>query len=76
MVFDLRRVGLEGGERLRFDVEIQLRGKPHGPQQAQVIFGEAFLRRADGADDLGAQVRLAAHPVVQLLPRRDRRTGR
>jgi hypothetical protein len=67
---DLRRVGLEGGERSRFDAETQLRGKPHRPQQPQVILGKPFRRRADGADDPGAQVRLAAHPIVQLLPHR------
>ena len=53
-----------------FDAEIQLRGKPHRPQQPQVVLGKPLRRRADRADDPGAQVRLAADPIVQLLPHR------
>ena len=35
-----------------------------------MVLGEPFRRRADGADDPGAQVRFAADPIVQLLPHR------
>ena len=64
--FDFRGGGFQRGERLRLDLEIQLRGETNGAQQAQVVFGEAFVRRADGADDFRAQVRLASNPVMQL----------
>ena len=70
MALILGRVGLQSGEGCRLDGEAQLGGKAHRAQQAQVVLGEAFGRRADGADDPGAQVRLAAHPIVQLPPHR------
>ena len=64
---DLGRMGLERGEGARFQGEIQLGGEPHRAQQAQVVFGEPFRGRADGADDPRAQVGFAADPVVQLF---------
>ena len=39
-----------GREGLGFDAEIELRRQPHGPQQAQVVFGKTFRRRTDRTD--------------------------
>ena len=65
--FDFLRVLLHCGHRLCFDVEAELRGETDRAQQAQVIFREAFVRRADGAEEPGAQILFAAHPVMHLL---------
>ena len=67
---DFRRERFDGGEGLRLDFKIQLRGKPHRAQQAQMVFGKALLRRADGADDFRAQILFAADPVVKFFGNR------
>jgi hypothetical protein len=66
-VEDLRGAGLERGEGFGFDLKIKLRGEAHGAQEAEIIFGETFGGRADGAKEFGAQIAFAADPVVQLL---------
>ena len=61
---------LHGGKGLGRDGEVELRGEANGAEHPQVILAEAFFGRAHGADEFGAQVRLAADPVVQLLGQR------
>ena len=68
--FDFGRELFDGGKCLRFDFKTQLRGKPHRAQQAQMILGKPFLRRADGADDFRAQILFAADPVVKFFRER------
>ena len=68
--FDFRRELFDGGKGLRLDFKTQLRGKSHRAQQAQMVLGKPFLRRADGADDFRAQILFAADPVVKFF--RDR----
>ena len=58
-----RRERADGGESGGFDLEPEARGKAHGAQQAQLVFFEALLGVADGADDAGIEIGEAADVV-------------
>ena len=45
-----------GGEGRGLDLEPEARGKPDAAQQPQMIFAEARVRVADGADDAARQI--------------------
>ena len=62
-----RRGGLDGGERARLDLEIELGGQANGPEQPQVVLGESFAGQTDRAEPFGPQIGLAADPVAQLI---------
>ncbi len=48
------------------DFESEARREADGPQQAEVVLGEAHLGVADGADQPGVEVGAAAHEVEHL----------
>src|SRR5581483_919434 len=56
-----------GGERGGLDGVAEAGRKAHGAHHAQLVFGEAAVRRADGADDAGAQVGAPADIVQHFL---------
>ena len=62
------RQPLDGGEGFRLDGVVEARGKAYRPQHAQLVFGEAAFRIADGANHAGLQVIASAdeieHPVA------------
>ena len=66
---DQRMVARHGFERGGFDLEPQPRGETDGAQQPQMIFLEARVGVADGADHAPLQIGAPAH-VVEHFPRR------
>ena len=56
-----------GREGFSCDLEVELRGETHRPQQAQVVFGKALVGVPNRAQDLGLQVGLAAHPIENFI---------
>ena len=50
---DLRRQLLDGAHGVRVDLVAEAGGEAHRAQHAQLVFREALLRRADGADNAG-----------------------
>ena len=65
-LMNLRRGGLDGGEGRRLDGVIKARGKSHGANHAQLVFAEAHVGLADGADDARADVLAAADEIEHL----------
>jgi hypothetical protein len=49
------------------DLVIEARGETHGSEHAQFVFGETAVGIADGADDSGLQVGLAAYKIQNLV---------
>ena len=52
---------------MRLDFETKPRPKTHRAQQTQMVLGESFCRRANGADGFAAQILFATDPIVQLF---------
>ena len=61
---------LDCGEGFRLNGVSEARGKAHGAQHPQLVFGEAQLGAADGADDFGLQILLSADVVKNLAGHR------
>ena len=57
--------GAERVPRRGFNGKAEPGLKAHGPQQAQIVFGKAHGRIANGADDLSAEVLLPAHVIEE-----------
>ena len=66
---DLRREAADGFHGRGVDGVSEARGKAHGAQHAQLVLGEALLRRADGAHQAALQVAPAFDVVEQLAVR-------
>ncbi len=64
---DERVVRADGRHCRRLNREAQARGKPHGPQQPQMVLAKSEAGVADGSHHAPLQVRAAAH-VVQHVP--------
>src|SRR6516164_3245126 len=63
---DFRGSYLNRSKRVRFDLIAEARGKTHRAQHAQLIFGKAPARIADGSDQGGPEVGLTADKVEHL----------
>ena len=59
--------GADSRVGLRLNCEIELCGKPHGPEHSQEIFAEALLGFADGSHYLLFEVRPAIYIIDYLL---------
>ena len=64
--YDLRGDLLSRGEGGWVDAQFEPRRDSHGPEHAQLVFGEAGHRVADGPEYLRFEIDLAADEVVEL----------
>jgi len=60
---DLGGVAANGGGGGGVDLEVEARGEADGAQHSQLVFGEAQVGVADGADDAGGEVFAAVNEV-------------
>ena len=64
---NLRRQLLDCRHGCGIDLEIEARGKTHGAQHAQFVFGKAAFGIADGAHDSGLQIVAAADKIQNFV---------
>src|SRR5882672_5964829 len=67
---DLVGATLDSGQRFRFDLVFEARGKTYRAQHPQFIFRETTFRIADGADDSDFEVLLPSHEVEHFAAHR------
>ncbi len=64
---NFRRELEDSAKGARFNRVAEPSGEAHRPHHAQLVFFEALLGAADGADDAGAEIRAAADEIEHLI---------
>jgi hypothetical protein len=64
---NLWSIGLKRFKGAGLNFEAELGGQPDGAEHSQMVFGKPLFRQADGANDFGAEIFLAANPVMHLV---------
>src|SRR5947207_1189868 len=60
-------IGLKSFKSAGLNFEPELGGEPDCAQHSQVVFSESLFRRADGTNDFGVEILLAANPVMHFV---------